>query len=209
MNTKRRAKRSERGERGAIGEIRAAVKRLGAGWLYSFARRTPVYETRLLAAAGAQEATRIAWEALAFAKGSSYSVTSEEQPPTWADVTKAYTHLWLHLLTPLKLDRDCAARWAGRLHLTEDGIVRAQTTSEGLSFVDAFLYQATDFLRQQATAGRRLRFCQQCGKPFAPKRPDAKLCPGTSCRTLAWRRADPKRFREARKRAYRRKILGS
>jgi len=179
---------------------------MGPRWLYRFAR--------LRRDTTQAERTRIAWEALTFAKGgkggegTAWGVRADDAPPPWAEVARAETQLWGEILIPLREDGACEASWSGRLRLRRDGTVTAQTVTDELPFRQAFLCQAVAFLREQAERGLRLRFCRRCRMPFAAKRPDAKHCPGTSCRTLAWRKADPKRFREARRAAYRRKVLG-
>jgi len=177
---------------------------MGPRWLYEFAR--------LRRGAPPVEQERIAWEALTFAnggkggEGTAWGVRADAAPPPWADVTRVETQLWGEILAPLRDKGTCDATWAGRLRLLQDGTVTAQTVTDQLPFREAFLCQAVAFLREQAERGIRLRFCRRCKNPFAAKRPDAKHCPGTSCRTLAWRQADPVRFRKIRKDAYRRKV---
>lgn len=219
MNTKGTGRGATRGapqKRTARAELVAAQARIGPTWLYGFARRRPDFTTRLLAAPRREQGA-IAWEALAFAKGgqklpgsrAGLIVTSEERPPTWAEVTSAHFHLWTSVLTPLKTRGSCSASWTGNLFLQDDGTVTALTVTDALGFRAAFLCQAVELLREQSARGIRLRFCSQCGNPFAAKRLDAKRCSGSSCRTLAWRKAHRKEFRKQRNDAYRRKVLGT
>jgi hypothetical protein len=205
VNTKRKR------PRGAIEEQVAAGRRLTPDWLYRFARLQTIYETRALDVPERQRAG-LAWEALAFAKGrlgasgTTSAFRDDEAPPSWADVTAAHGALWSEILAPLKTDGTCEARWTGELELRSDGTVREHASTIGLDFLDGFLSQAVEQLRQLARQGRRLRFCEACGNPFAAKRPEAKTCPGTACRTLLWRRHNRAKFREKRRDAYARAL---
>jgi hypothetical protein len=207
VNTKRK-----RRPKGALGELIAAGRRLTPQWLYTFARLQTIYETRMLDVPERQRAG-LAWETLAFAKGrlgasgTTSEMADDEAPPAWADVTKAHSALWTEILAPLKTDGTCEARWTGVLMLRPDGTVREHASTIGLDFLEGFLSQAIEQLRQLARQGRRLRFCEVCGNPFAAKRPEAKTCPGTACRTLLWRRHNRARFREKRRAAYQRSMV--
>lgn len=131
-------------------------------------------------------------------------VGADAKAPTWAEVTQAHVRLRGLIFGQLRAGNWCYAAWRGRLRLRQDGTIGAFTVTEGQNFVGAFLIHATELLRAQSTRGVRLRFCKHCRHPFPSKRPDAEFCPGTSCRTLAWRKADPERFKRMRKRAYKR-----
>jgi hypothetical protein len=182
----------------AIGQIaRASV---GPRWRFDFARLKTSFDTRQLDVPKGEQQS-VAWEALSFAKGTSFAVLEHEKPPTWADVTSAHFHLWAQLLRPLKQDGACSGAWAGIMRLRPDGTISTQTRTDGLDFRRAFLYQAIELIRRQGERGTRLWFCPHCGYPFPAKRPDAQLCPGTSCRTLPWRRTSRPAFRKSRKAA--------
>jgi hypothetical protein len=183
--------------RGAVAQVLDA--KVGHRWLYDFARLKPG-----LLELPAKDRTRVAWEALRFAKGRSWDVGQHDKPPAWKEVTSAHFHLWTEVFRALKMDGVCAGGWAGEIRLRPDGTLNAHTRTDELGFMTAFRYQAIDFLRRQGARGIRLRFCEQCGLPFPAKRPDARLCPGTSCRQLAWRRKNREAFRKSRNAAYRR-----
>ena len=174
-------------------------------WFYDFARRRRSRAGGLVVSLRQQES--FAWEALAFAKGKSWSASSATRPPSWAEVTSAHFHLGASILVPLK-GGSCSASWKGNLFLHDDGTIGALTVTDGLDFRAAFLCQAVEFLRQQSARGIRLRFCSHCGMPFPAKRLDAKHCANTSCRTLAWRKDNRQKFQKQRKLAYRRMVLG-
>ncbi|HZF03678.1 MAG TPA: hypothetical protein VE932_05025 [Patescibacteria group bacterium] len=204
MNTKRRSRRKQPS---AITEAFAAQRRVGLGdarlrWLVDFARRREDDASRQLR----DDSLSTRWEAFAFAFARVLEVAEDTPPPTSAEITAAHRALWADVLGALQLARPIeGARWVGTLLPQSDGTVKAVTDTSGLPFEEAFMVQAYEALRAAHRA--RLRFCPVCHRPFMSKRPDAKVCPTGSCRTLAWRRRHPERFRQARRDAYRRGVV--
>lgn len=136
----------------------------------------------------------------------SSTLKSHAQPPTWVEVTKAYTRLWLRVFSELRQERPVPGRWIGDLWPQADGSLKALTRRSDLAFLGAFMVQVSEVLRGLASTRLRLRFCPVCTRPFVSKRKDAKVCPTGSCRTLAWRRDHREEFRAARREVYRRRM---
>ena len=190
---------------GASDALLAANRRIGLGpdrrvrWLVDFARRRLERPNRLQ---GETLASR--WDALAFAYGPRPGLVARNaQPPEWTDVTKAWVQLELLVLQPLRNEEPLEAEWAGRLFRQPDGTFKAITHTADLSFVRAFIIQVYEALRETRL---RIRFCPVCSRPFVAKRPDAKVCPVGSCRTIAWRRSHRDKFRATRRKAYERQM---
>ena len=201
MNTKRQRVK-------ASNELTAATGRVGlqvedrARWLVEFARRRRTDETRLLEG----ESLAARWEALAFAYGRRWFVDQKAKPPAWADVTTAYGRLWSHAFSLLRQSQPISAHWVGHLYPQPDGSVRALTYTADLPFLGAFMVQVYEVLRGLTSVRLRIRFCPICTRPFVSKRPDAKVCPIGSCRTLAWRKRHKEKFKATRREAYHRQM---
>jgi hypothetical protein len=173
-------------------------------WLVHFARRRLDEGTRLLTG----ESLAARWEALAFAYGRSWSIDQDAEPPTWAEVTRAYHRLWGAAFSQLRHKQPIPASWAGTLYPKPDGTLTELTTTSGLSFLGGFMVQVYEVLRSLTSPRLRIRFCPVCRRPFVTKRSDAKVCPTGSCRTLAWRREHREQFKKLRREAYRRRMVG-
>jgi len=148
------------------------------------------------------------WDALAFAYGRRrWDASADIEPPTWEDVTKAHHRLWLLVFSQLRHKRPIDARWTGRLFPQEDGSLTALTVTSQLPFLEGFVVQVYEVLRELGETGLRIRFCPICTRPYVSKRADAKVCPTGSCRTIAWRRQNRAKFKAARREAYRRQMV--
>ena len=175
-----------------------------ARWLIQFARLD--LSPAELEQRTARERYLTRMEAAIFAKGLRFSFTAADLPGE-ERLREAQRRLE-ELLAQLSAGREALVetqRWIGALSIRNGIVTHSTPTNSDFPFVDGFLIQVHDLLPWLQLPRLRLHFCTECQRAFVAKRPDATTC-SQSCRTLAWRKANPARFRKWRSKNYREKV---
>ncbi len=186
------------------GEISKAGIAARARWLIDFARRD--LSPAALAALPKRERYLLGMEAGLFAKGARFAFSKEGIADEDA-LREAQARLHA-TFAELRAGREAVIevqQWRGGLSIKDGTVTQFQPMNVDLQFLDGFLVQVHNLFPWLQLPRLRLHFCGSCRQPFLTKRPDARTC-STSCRTLAWRKANPENFREWRKAAYRKSV---